>query len=118
MSVIIHTEEDFKKMRKAGCLAAEILDYIGDFVRPGITTNELNDLCHNKIIENDAIPAPLNYKGFPKSVCTSINHVICHGIPSDKKLKNGDMINIDVTVIIDGWHGDTSRTYYAGKTSN
>jgi|TARA_B110000259_G_C14033813_1_gene408104 methionyl aminopeptidase len=115
MSVIIHTEEDFKKMRKAGCLAAEILDYIGDFVRPGITTNELNDLCHNKIIENDAIPAPLNYKGFPKSVCTSINHVICHGIPSDKKLKNGDMINIDVTVIIDGWHGDTSRTYYAGK---
>ncbi|MFT4718601.1 MAG: methionyl aminopeptidase [Rickettsiales bacterium] len=115
MSVIIHTEEGFKKMRKAGYLAAEILDYIGDFVRPGITTNELNDLCHNKIIENDAIPAPLNYKGFPKSVCTSINHVICHGIPNDKKLKNGDMINIDVTVIIDGWHGDTSRTYYAGK---
>jgi methionyl aminopeptidase len=115
MSIIIHKEEDFAKMREAGRLAAEILDYIGDFVKVGVTTNELNDLCHNKIIENGAIPAPLNYKGFPKSICTSINHVICHGIPSDKKLKNGDMINIDVTVILDGWHGDTSRIYYAGK---
>ncbi|MDA7704972.1 type I methionyl aminopeptidase [Rickettsiales bacterium] len=115
MSITIHNKEYFAKMRIAGRLAAEILDYIGDFVKIGVTTNELNNLCHNKIIENGAIPAPLNYKGFPKSICTSINHVICHGIPSDKKLKNGDMINIDVTVIVDGWHGDTSRIYYAGK---
>jgi methionyl aminopeptidase len=117
MSVTIHQEEDFKKMRRAGLLAAEILDYIGNFVKPGVTTNELNNLCHKKIIENGAIPAPLNYKGFPKSICTSVNHVICHGIPSDKKLKNSDMVNIDVTVIVDGWHGDTSRIYYAGKPS-
>ncbi|MFT7099088.1 MAG: methionyl aminopeptidase, partial [Rickettsiales bacterium] len=88
MSIKIHTAEDFNKMRIAGKLAGEILDYITDFVEVGVTTNKLNDLCHNKIIENGAIPAPLNYKGFPKSVCTSINHVVCHGIPSDKKLKN------------------------------
>lgn len=119
--ITIHTEEDFIKMRKAGKLASEILDYIGDFVKPGITTNELNDLCHNKIIENGAIPAPLNYPvdalfgGFPKSICTSINHVVCHGIPSEKILQNGDIINIDVTVIVDGWHGDSSRMYYAGE---
>ncbi|MFT6107043.1 MAG: methionyl aminopeptidase [Rickettsiales bacterium] len=117
MSIKIHTAEDFNKMRIAGKLAGEILDYITDFVEVGVTTDKLNDLCHNKIIENGAIPAPLNYKGFPKSVCTSINHVVCHGIPSDKKLKNGDIINIDVTVIVDGWHGDTSRMYYAGKPS-
>ena len=113
--ITIHTEEDFIKMRKAGKLASEILDYIGDFVKPGITTNKLNDLCHNKIIENEAIPAPLNYRGFPKSICTSINHVVCHGIPSEKILQNGDIINIDVTVIVDGWHGDSSRMYYAGE---
>lgn len=113
--ITIHTEEDFIKMRKAGKLASEILDYIGDFVKPGITTNKLNDLCHNKIIENGAIPAPLNYRGFPKSICTSINHVVCHGIPSEKILQNGDIINIDVTVIVDGWHGDSSRMYYAGE---
>jgi len=115
--ITIHTEEDFIKMRKAGKLASEILDYIGDFVKPGITTNKLNDLCHNKIIENGAIPAPLNYRGFPKSICTSINHVVCHGIPSEKILQNGDIINIDVTVIVDGWHGDSSRMYYAGEPS-
>jgi len=113
--ITIHTEEDFIKMRKAGKLASEILDYIGNFVKSGITTNELNDLCHNKIIENGAIPAPLNYRGFPKSICTSINHVVCHGIPSEKILQNGDIINIDVTVIVDGWHGDSSRMYYAGE---
>ncbi len=113
--ITIHTEEDFIKMRKAGKLTSEILDYIGDFVKPGITTNKLNDLCHNKIIENGAIPAPLNYRGFPKSICTSINHVVCHGIPSEKILQNGDIINIDVTVIVDGWHGDSSRMYYAGE---
>ena len=117
MSIIIHSKEDFTKMRLAGKLAAEILDYITDFIDIGVTTNYLNNLCHNKIIENNAIPAPLNYKGFPKSICTSINHVICHGIPSEKKLKNGDILNIDITVIIDGWHGDTSRMYYVGKPS-
>ena len=117
MSITIHSSEDFIKMRKAGRLAADILDFIGDFVKPGVSTNYLNDLCHNKIIENNAIPAPLNYRGFPKSICTSINHVVCHGIPSDKILQNGDIINIDVTVIVDGWHGDSSRMYYAGEPS-
>ena len=111
----IHTEEDFKKMRLAGSLASEILDFITDFVKAGVTTNYLNDLCHEKIIEKGAIPAPLNYRGFPKSICTSINHVICHGIPSEKILKDGDIVNIDVTVILDGWHGDTSRMYLVGK---
>jgi methionyl aminopeptidase len=113
----IHKEEDFVKMRKAGKLGAQILDYITAFVKEGVTTDELNQLCHDKIIENGAIPAPLNYHGFPKSICTSINHVICHGIPGEKKLKNGDIINIDVTVIVDGWHGDTSRMYFVGKPS-
>jgi len=116
VSIKIHSQDDFIKMRKAGKLAAYILDYITEYVQPGVTTNYLNDLCHQKIIENGAIPAPLNYKGFPKSICTSINHVICHGIPSDKKLKKGDIVNIDVTVIVDGWHGDSSRMYFAGKT--
>jgi methionyl aminopeptidase len=116
-NIKLHQESDFEKMRKAGKLAAEILDYITDFVNVGVTTDELNTLCHDKIIENNAIPAPLNYRGFPKSICTSVNHVICHGIPSDKKLKDGDIINIDVTVIVDGWHGDTSRMYYVGKPS-
>lgn len=115
MTITIHSSADFEKMRKAGKLAAEILDYITPFVEVGITTNYLNDLCHKKIIENNAIPAPLNYRGFPKSICTSINHVICHGIPSDKILKNGDILNIDVTVIVDGWHGDTSRMYFVGN---
>lgn len=117
MSITIHNSEDFKKMQKAGKLAASILDYISEYVDVNVTTDELNQLCHNKIVENGAIPAPLNYKGFPKSICTSVNHVICHGIPSDKKLKNGDIINIDVTVILDGWHGDTSRMYYVGEPS-
>ena len=115
MAVTIHKAEDFEKMRKAGELAASVLDYITNHVDVGVTTDELNKLCHDKIIENGAIPAPLNYKGFPKSICTSINHVVCHGIPSDKKLKNGDIVNIDVTVILDGWHGDTSRMYYVGE---
>ena len=115
MTITIHKSEDFEKMRIAGKLAGEILDYITPFVEVGVTTNYLNDLCHKKIIENNAIPAPLNYRGFPKSICTSINHVICHGIPSDKILKNGDILNIDVTVIVDGWHGDTSRMYFVGN---
>ncbi|MFT6076997.1 MAG: methionyl aminopeptidase [Myxococcota bacterium] len=117
MSIKIHSAADFDKMRISGKLAAEILDYIADFVEVGVSTDRLNTLCHDKIVENNAIPAPLNYKGFPKSICTSINHVVCHGIPSDKKLKNGDIINIDVTVIVDGWHGDTSRMYCVGKPS-
>ena len=116
-SIKIHNKEDFAKMRKAGQLASHILDYITQYVEIGITTDEINKLCHNQIIKHNAIPAPLNYKGFPKSVCTSVNHVICHGIPSEKKLKNGDIINIDVTVIVDGWHGDSSRMYYVGKPS-
>jgi methionyl aminopeptidase len=117
MSITIHKPEDFEKMRISGKLAAEVLDFIAEYVKPGVTTLELNDLCHNMIVSNGAIPAPLNYKGFPKSVCTSINHVICHGIPDGKRLKDGDIINIDVTVIIDGWYGDTSRMYFVGKPS-
>lgn len=112
MAVIIHSKEDFAKMREAGRIAAETLDYITDYVQDGVTTNYLNDLCHEFIISNNAIPAPLNYRGFPKSICTSINHVVCHGIPNDKPLKKGDILNIDVTVIVDGWHGDTSRMFY------
>ncbi len=112
-----HSEEDFKNMRRAGKLAAMVLDYITSYVEPGVTTNYLNDLCHNFIIKHKAIPAPLNYKGFPKSICTSKNSVICHGIPNDIPLKNGDILNIDVTVILDGWHGDTSRMFYVGKPS-
>ena len=117
MSVTIHKLEEFEKMRKAGKLAAQVLDYITDFVKPGVTTNYLNDLCHSMIIQNKAIPAPLNYKGYPKSICTSINHVVCHGIPNNEKLKDGDIINIDVTVIVDGYYGDTSRMYYVGSPS-
>ena len=114
-NIIIHNNEDYKSMRKAGNIAASILDFIECFVKPGITTDELNTLCHNKIIENGAVPAPLNYKGFPKSICTSVNHVVCHGIPKEKKLIEGDIVNIDVTVIVNGWHGDTSRMYHVGN---
>lgn len=114
MTIKIHSSNDFAKMRIAGKLAAETLDYITPHVIPGVSTNHLNDLCHDFIVKAEGVPAPLNYNGFPKSICTSVNHVICHGIPSDKKLKNGDIVNIDVTVIVDGWHGDTSRMYYVG----
>lgn len=117
MTIKIHSEKNFIKMRAAGKLAAEILDFIAPYVKVGVSTNELDKLCHDKIIENGAIPAPLNYKGFPKSICTSINHVICHGIPSEKTLQSGDIVNIDVTVILDGWYGDTSRMYFAGEPS-
>ncbi len=113
--ITIHTDEDFEGMRKAGRLAAEVLDFITPHVNVGVSTGALDKLCHDFIIEHGATPAPLNYKGFPKSICTSINHVVCHGIPDDKKfLKNGDIINIDVTVILNGWHGDTSRMFYVG----
>ena len=117
MPIILHDQEAFKKMRAAGKLAGEILDFIAPFVKENVTTNELNNLCHDKIIENGAIPAPLNYKGFPKSICTSLNHVVCHGIPDDEPLKKGDIMNIDVTVILDGYFGDTSRMYYVGEAS-
>jgi methionyl aminopeptidase len=114
----IHTAADFEGMRRAGRLAAETLDYITPYVEPGITTDALNTLCHDFIIQNKAIPAPLNYHGFPKSICTSVNHVICHGIPGPKKLMHGDILNIDVTVILDGWHGDTSRMFFIGDKIN
>lgn len=117
MSLKIYNTEDFINMQHAGRLAAETLDFVTDYVKPGVSTNYLNNLCHNFIISRGAIPAPLNYKGFPKSICTSINNVVCHGIPNDKKLNNGDIINIDVTVIVDGWYGDSSRMYYVGEVS-
>lgn len=105
-------------MRVAGRLAADVLQMIGDHVVAGITTNELNHICHDYIVDvQQAIPAPLNYKGFPKSICTSVNHVICHGIPGDKKLRTGDIINIDVTVIKEGYHGDTSKMFFVDQPS-
>lgn len=111
----IHQPEDYEAMRTAGRLAAEILDFITPYVKPNVTTGELDQLCHDFTVERGAIPAPLNYRGFPKSICTSINHVVCHGIPGDKVLRDGDIINIDVTPIVDGWHGDSSRMYPVGK---
>jgi len=117
MSIIIHSAADFDSMRLAGRLAAEVLDYISDYVNIGTSTNELDKLCHEFILKHAAIPAPLNYRGYPKSICTSVNNVVCHGIPDDRKLKNGDIVNIDVTVILNGWYGDTSRTFFVGDVS-
>ncbi len=111
----IYTPNDFEGMRKAGKMAAELLNYIEPYIEPNVTTNALNNLCHEWILERGAIPAPLGYKGFPKSICTSVNHVVCHGIPCEDKLKKGDIINVDVTVIVDGWYGDTSKTFAVGK---
>lgn len=108
---------DLDAMRAAGKLAAKTLDYITPHVVPGVTTGELNDLCHQFTLDNDAKSAPLGYKGFPKATCTSINHVICHGIPGDRVLKDKDIMNIDITVILDGWHGDSSRMFQIGKTT-
>jgi methionyl aminopeptidase len=116
MQATIKTPEEQAQMRHAGLLAADVLDMIAPFVVPGVTTDELNARCHEYIVNvQQAIPAPLNYRGFPKSICTSVNHVVCHGIPGDKRLKQGDIINVDVTVIKDGWHGDTSRMFAVGK---
>jgi methionyl aminopeptidase len=116
MTINIKNTEEQAKMRVAGRLAADVLDMIGDYVTPGITTGELDRICHDYITGvQQAVPAPLKYRGFPKSICTSVNHVVCHGIPGDKKLKSGDAINIDVTVIKDGFHGDTSRMFFVGK---
>jgi methionine aminopeptidase type I len=118
MGVHIKTAEEIAMMRVSGRLAAEVLDMIGTHVRPGVTTGELDRVCHEYITGvQQAIPAPLNYHGFPKSICTSVNHQVCHGIPGDKVLKNGDIVNIDITVLKDGWHGDTSRMYYVGEPS-
>lgn len=114
--ITIHnTPEELEGMCKAGALAAEVLDMITAHVTPGVTTNSINQICHDYIISKGAIPAPLNYRGFPKSICTSVNHVVCHGIPDERILKDGDTVNIDVTVILNGWYGDTSRIYFVGK---
>jgi methionyl aminopeptidase len=118
MNITIKTPEEQDKMRTAGRLASSVLDMIASHVRPGITTANLDDICHRYIVEDlEAIPAPLNYRGFPRSICTSVNHVVCHGIPGDRTLRNGDILNIDITVIKDGFHGDTSRMYGVGDVS-
>lgn len=118
MSIRLKTPEEIEKIRTAGLLACEVLDLIEPHVVAGVSTDELNEICHRHIVEvQQATPAPLNYRGFPKSICTSINHQICHGIPSDKRLKKGDIVNIDITVIKDGCYGDTSRMYYVGTPS-
>ncbi|HET7558069.1 MAG TPA: type I methionyl aminopeptidase [Rhodanobacteraceae bacterium] len=119
MPVTIKTPQDIEKMREAGRLAAEVLALMTEHVRPGVTTEELDRIAHDHIVNvQKAVPANVGYRGFPKTLCTSVNHVICHGIPSPGKvLKEGDIVNIDVTVIKDGWHGDTSRMYFAGKPS-
>ena len=123
MSITIKTPEEIEKMRLAGRLASEVLDYIAPFVKPGVTTGELDKLCHDYQVDvQGCIPAPLNYAPpghapYPKSICASVNHQVCHGVPGDKKLKNGDVVNLDITVIKDGWHGDTSRMFYVGEPS-
>lgn len=118
MKITIKSPADIEKMRIAGRLAAEVLEMIGPHVQIGVTTDELDQICHDYIVNvQKAIPAPLNYNGFPKSICTSVNHQVCHGIPGPKKLKDGDIINIDVTVLKDGYHGDTSKMFTAGKGS-
>ncbi|MCF6252392.1 MAG: type I methionyl aminopeptidase [Methylococcaceae bacterium] len=118
MSITIKNESEISKMRIAGKLAADVLEMIEPFVVPGVTTNELDQLCHDFIVnEQQAIPAPLNYRGFPKSICTSVNHTICHGIPNEKRLKKGDIVNIDITVIKDEYHGDTSKMFGVGQIS-
>jgi len=123
MAVSIKTPQEIEKMRVAGRLASAVLDYIAPFVKAGVSTDELDQLCHDYMVNvQGCIPAPLNYAPsghapYPKSICTSINHQVCHGVPSDKKLKNGDIVNLDITTIKDGWHGDTSRMFYVGEPS-
>jgi methionyl aminopeptidase len=115
--IIINSEQAIEKMRIAGSLAADVLNMITAYVKKGISTEKLDEICHKYIISKGAIPAPLNYHGFPKSICTSVNNVVCHGIPNKKTLKNGDIINIDITVIKDGYHGDTSKMFIIGNAS-
>ena len=118
MGISIKTPDEIEQMRTAGKLAADVLLMIEPHVVPGVTTGELDRICHEYMVnEQDCIPAPLNYKGFPRSICTSVNHVVCHGIPGDRKLKNGDILNIDITVIKDGFHGDTSKMFVVGEPS-
>lgn len=118
MAVTIKTADEIEKMRTAGKLAASVLDMIAAYVKPGVTTDELNQICHDYMVDDlKVIPAPLNYRGFPKSICTSVNHVVCHGIPNDRKLKDGDIVNIDITVIYEGYHGDTSKMFLVGNPS-
>ncbi len=118
MPITIKTEPEIRKMRVAGRLAADVLEMIAPHVVPGITTGELDRICHDFIVHTQkAIPAPLNYRGFPRSICTSVNHQVCHGIPGDRTLKRGDILNIDITVIKDEYHGDTSRMFYVGEPS-
>ncbi|TPV96263.1 MAG: type I methionyl aminopeptidase [Myxococcales bacterium FL481] len=117
MAVEIKSPEEIEKMRAAGRLAGQLLEYLEPFVQPGVTTNRLNTLAHEWTLDHGATPAPLNYKGFPKSICTSVNEVVCHGIPADRELVDGDIINIDVTPIVDGFHGDTSEMYAVGEIS-
>lgn len=118
MSILIKTPEEIQKMRVAGKLAAEVLEMIEPHVQAGITTNQLNEICHQYIVDvQQSIPAPLNYDGFPKSICTSVNHQVCHGIPNEKPLKDGDIVNIDITVIKEGYHGDTSKMFFIGTPS-
>lgn len=118
MSIVIKTSEDIAKMRVAGRLAAEVLEMIEPHIKEGVSTDELNQICHDYIVNvQHATPAPLNYNGFPKSICTSVNYVVCHGIPGPKVLKNGDIINVDITVLKDGYHGDTSKMFFVGKPS-
>jgi len=111
----IKTPEEIEAMKPACQLAANTLVMIESYIRPGISTDEINEIVHDYTVKHGAIPAPLNYRGFPKSVCTSVNHVVCHGIPGSKKLSNGDIINVDVTSILNGWHGDTSKTFFVGE---
>jgi methionyl aminopeptidase len=123
MAVVLKSAEELERMRLAGRLAAEVLDFIAPYVKPGVTTGKLNDLCHDYMVkEQGTVPAPLNYappgyKPFPKSICTSVNHQVCHGVPGERVLKAGDILNIDITVIKDGFHGDSSRMYYVGEPS-
>ena len=118
MAIHLKTRDDLSRMRTAGRLTREVLDMIGPHVQPGVTTLELDNLCHDFIVNTlDAVPAPLNYRGFPKSICTSVNHVVCHGIPGEKRLKRGDIVNVDITVIKDGFHGDASRMFTVGEPS-
>jgi methionyl aminopeptidase len=123
MAIVVKSPEDIERMRVSGRLAAEVLDFVAPHVRPGVTTGELDRLCHDYMVDvQGTVPAPLNYappgyRPFPKSICTSVNHQVCHGIPGDRVLKNGDIVNIDITVIKDGWHGDTSRMFHVGEPS-
>jgi len=123
MAVVLKSPEDMERMRIAGRLASEVLDFIAPHVRPGVTTGKLNDLCHDHMVRvQGTVPAPLNYappgyRPFPKSICTSVNHQVCHGVPGERVLKGGDILNVDITVIKDGYHGDCSRMFYVGEPS-